>query len=145
LSLRKTKKDFLLAEHDGKAVQLKVGGNAYDARMALHVRDGRGISKGHADDINCFRSGPQKDEEDPTPPFDVMVDLSSFLRVVEHFRGHDVCFSVSEKDGYLLIDDRDRDGQWHARTYLCLIPHRGRQAPAPRSARRRRGYGGGGG
>jgi len=53
---------------DGKAIQVKVGGNAYDARMALHIRDGRGISKGHADDIDCFMSGPKMDDDGPAPP-----------------------------------------------------------------------------
>ena len=78
-------------------------------------------------------------EDGPARPFDVMVDLASFLRVVGHFRGDDVCFSVSEKAGYLLIEDRNRDDQWHARMYLSLIPHRGRKALTPRSSRRRRG------
>ena len=49
------KKDFLLAEHDGKALQLKVGGDAHDARMALHIRNSRDISQARADDIDCFR------------------------------------------------------------------------------------------
>jgi hypothetical protein len=138
-------KDFLPAEHDGKAVQLRVSGEGSAAELSLHIRDGRGIGQGVSRGISCDRAVPNLCDGGKATPIDIMVDLASFLTVIEHFGSPDVCFSVSRNDvrftPYLLIEDHDQEGAWHARTFLELIRHRGKSLPPPRTPKRRRGFG----
>ena len=135
--------DFLLAEHDGKTLQLRVSsGEGSTAELSMHLRDSIGKSKGRCDGISCERTVANRDSGKSPKAMDVMVDLLSFLKVVKHFGSPQVCFSVGRNSAgattYFLIEDHDEEGAWRARTFLDIVPHLGRPPWSPVNPGRRR-------
>jgi len=87
-------KDFLLAEHDGKALQLLVTGEGSAAELSLHIRDSLGRAKGRRYAMACERTAENSAGANSPEAIDFMVDLLSLLKVVDHFSSPEVSFSV---------------------------------------------------